>query len=55
MKERQIRIRMLGNHLEYEVGKEYDVDAKTANQLSGIGAAVILVDQLEAAPAGEED
>lgn len=54
MKDKKIRIRMLGNHLDREFGKEYDVSEETAAQLSGMGVAVILVDHLAAKPAEKE-
>lgn len=38
------RIRMLGNHGDYEVDKEYEVDVDTANRLTGCGIAVLLAD-----------
>lgn len=43
------RIKMLGNHREYEVGHEYDVPVDEANALSGMGLAVIVP------PAAEEE
>ena len=45
-----VKIRMLGNFDEYIVGKVYDVDMAKANQLSGMGYAVIVE---AAAPAKE--
>ena len=45
-KQKTARIKMLGNQWEYEVGKEYDVDIATANNLTGMGMAVLV----EAAP-----
>lgn len=47
-KPKTARIKMLGNQWEYEVGKEYDVDLDTANNLTGMGMAVLV------APATEE-
>ena len=41
-KAKTARIRMLGNQWEYEVGKEYDVDLDTANNLTGMGMAVLI-------------
>lgn len=39
------RVKMLGNHLEYEAGKEYDLPLETVNQLTGIGFAVVIADK----------
>ena len=36
------RIRLLGNQWEYENGQEYDVDIDTANNLTGMGMAVLI-------------
>jgi hypothetical protein len=47
-----VRIRMLGNAFEYENGEEYDVAIARANQLTGLGYAVII--EAAAAPAGED-
>ena len=41
-----VRIKMKGNQWEFENGKEYDVDLDTANNLTGMGMAVLV----EAAP-----
>lgn len=49
--EETIRIRMLGNMWEYTVGEEYEVSVERANQLTGLGMAVLV--QPDAA-AGEE-
>lgn len=40
MKERKVKIKMLGNHAKYENGKEYDVDEREAAFLVGYGFAV---------------
>jgi hypothetical protein len=40
MPEKTIRVRMLGNHLEYEAGKEYDLPVEKANRFTGSGFAV---------------
>jgi hypothetical protein len=40
----QACIKMLGNHGELEVDKEYEVDVETANRLTGCGIAVLLAD-----------
>ena len=40
MKERKVKIKMLGNHAKYENGKEYEVDEKEAAFLTGYGFAV---------------
>jgi len=47
-----VRVKMLGNFRDYEVGKVYDLPVDMANMLTGIGYAVIAED---AAPAVEED
>jgi hypothetical protein len=47
-----VKVRMLGNFRDYEVGKDYDLPVELANQLTGIGYAR-LVD--EKAPAVEEE
>jgi hypothetical protein len=52
MATKTVRIRLLGNVGEYTVGKEYDVDIDRANQLSGMGSAVIV--EQAAAPAKED-
>jgi|WetSurMetagenome_2_1015567.scaffolds.fasta_scaffold1301582_2 hypothetical protein len=49
-KQKTARIRMLGCHWEYESGQEYDVDIDVANNLTGMGMAVLV----ESAPAIEE-
>lgn len=36
------RIRMKGNHLELEVGKEYDLPLERANALTGMGMAELV-------------
>jgi hypothetical protein len=36
-----VKVKMLGNHLELEVGKVYDLPVDRANQLTGIGYAAI--------------
>ena len=51
-KPKTARIKMLGNQWEYEVGKEYDVDLDTANNLTGMGMA-ILVEPATEEPAAE--
>ena len=45
-----VKIRLLGNFADFIVGKEYDVDMVKANQLAGMGYAVIVE---AAAPAKE--
>jgi len=40
MKERKVKIKMLGNHTKYEYGKEYEVDEREAAFLVGYGFAV---------------
>jgi hypothetical protein len=50
-----VRIRMRGNHLEYEVGREYDVAEDVANQLSGLGMATIVEDTARAAAPDQEE
>ena len=40
MKERKVKVKMLGNHAKYENGKEYEVDEKEAAFLTGYGFAV---------------
>lgn len=42
MKTETVRVKMLGNIDILEVGKEYELDMDRANQLSGIGYAVII-------------
>ena len=49
--EKTVRVKMLGNYDKYEVGKEYDVPIEKANQLTGIGFAVIVAAE---APAVKE-
>lgn len=39
---RMIKIRMLGNVREYENGKEYAVLTEEANQITGLGMAVVV-------------
>lgn len=51
MSQPTVRVRMLGNIREYEVGREYDLPVQEANQLTGIGFAVAV----ETAPAAEEE
>jgi hypothetical protein len=40
MKERKVKIKMLGNHAKYENSKEYEVDEREAAFLTGYGFAV---------------
>jgi hypothetical protein len=40
MKERKVKVKMLGNHAKYENGKEYEVDEREAAFLTGYGFAV---------------
>ena len=42
-----VRILMLGNYHEYEVGKEYDVPEAEANALTGMGLAVLIPESEE--------
>jgi hypothetical protein len=37
-----VKVKMLGNHLELEVGKVYDLPVEIANQLTGIGYAAFV-------------
>lgn len=47
------RVMMLGNAFEYEVGREYEVDIRRANELAGLGYARIV--DAAAQPAKEVD
>jgi hypothetical protein len=49
MREKTARIKMLGNMWEYVVGEEYDVPLDRANQLTGLGMAVLVEDQAQPA------
>ena len=40
MKERKVKIKMLGNHAKYENSKEYEVDEREDAFLTGYGFAV---------------
>lgn len=51
MKTPTVRIRMLGNQWNFEFMKEYDVDEETANQLTGLGMAELVME----ADASKED
>jgi hypothetical protein len=53
MKERKVKIKMLGNHARYENGKEYEVDEKEAAFLIGYGFAVKV--DMENAPKEAEE
>ncbi|MGD9938614.1 MAG: hypothetical protein AB7T74_02310 [Clostridia bacterium] len=49
-KKKTIRVRMRGNHRQYDNGKTYEMTEAEANELTGLGIAVI-----EAAAPAEED
>ena len=53
MKERKVKIKMLGNHAKYENSKEYEVDEKEAAFLTGYGFAVKV--EIENAPKEAEE
>ena len=53
MKERKVKIKMLGNHAKYENSKEYEVDEREAAFLTGYGFAV-KVESENAAKEAEE-
>ena len=49
-----VLIRMLGNQWEYEFDQEYEVDIAKANQLTGMGMAVLVqTAPVESAPAAD--
>jgi hypothetical protein len=48
------KVRMLGNYQELEVGQTYDLPIERANQLTGIGFAVVVEDAAPAPAAGKE-
>ena len=53
MKERKVKIKMLGNHAKYEYGKVYEVDEREAAFLTGYGFAVKV--EIENAPEEAEE
>lgn len=42
-----VKIKMLGNYHEYEVGEEYEVTEAEANALTGMGLAVLIPESEE--------
>lgn len=44
MAAKTVRVKMLGNYQEFEVGREYDIPVERANQLAGMGFAVVVAD-----------